>query len=145
MISPATSFPELLEFVKRKFGLLCWGSGEGAGGGGGESDARSGDLGFKLKIKDEEGDMVTMGDQEDLDMAILACRDVAATAEGDGEFPVMGKMEVRTTPPPYLPSLPLKTFADIVVDMGSRDLNVYSSFANTSLAGYGRAGQSMAG
>ncbi|KAF1352561.1 hypothetical protein BDV97DRAFT_149497 [Delphinella strobiligena] len=102
MISPSTTFPELLEQVKRKFGLLCWegeGSGSGSGSGTGTVGAR-----FRLGIRDEEGDMVTMGDQEDLEMAVLACRDglVAAAAARNGggvggddaNIPVMGKMEI---------------------------------------------------
>ncbi len=42
-----------------------------------------------MKIKDEEGDMVTMGDQEDLDMSIGTCKAAAAKDMAD-----MGKMEV---------------------------------------------------
>ncbi|WPH02896.1 Neutrophil cytosol factor 2 [Acrodontium crateriforme] len=45
--------------------------------------------GFKLKIRDEEGDMVTMADQDDYDMAVEACRTLAAKEKND-----MGKMEM---------------------------------------------------
>ncbi|SMQ47267.1 unnamed protein product [Zymoseptoria tritici ST99CH_1A5] len=44
---------------------------------------------FKLKIKDEDGDMVTMADQDDLDMAMGTCKAAAAK-----EMAEMGKMEV---------------------------------------------------
>lgn len=129
MISPSTTFPELLEQVKRKFGLLCWegeGSGSGTGSGTGTVGAR-----FRLGIRDEEGDMVTMGDQEDLEMAVLACRDglVAAAAAArngggvggdDANIPVMGKMEVCITPTHVLKFrlFDRKGFADFVADMG---------------------------
>ena len=42
-----------------------------------------------LGWKDEDGDRITMGDQEDLDMAIAMCRDLAAKENVD-----MGKLEV---------------------------------------------------
>ncbi|KAI7281881.1 hypothetical protein KC345_g3856 [Hortaea werneckii] len=44
---------------------------------------------FKLKIRDEEGDMVTMGDQDDLDMAMAVCKAAAAQERAE-----MGKMEI---------------------------------------------------
>ena len=82
MISPTTTFDELVELVRKKFGLLC--------GDGGEMGRSTGE--FKVKIRDEEGDMVTLGDQEDLDMAVQACREGIA-AIGNEEVH-MGKMEV---------------------------------------------------
>ncbi|QIW95375.1 hypothetical protein AMS68_000893 [Peltaster fructicola] len=44
---------------------------------------------FKLKIKDEEGDMVTVSDQDDLDMAIATSKTAAMKERAD-----MGKMEI---------------------------------------------------
>lgn len=44
---------------------------------------------FKVKMKDEEGDMITMGDQDDLDQAIGVCTAAAAKEKAD-----MGKMDV---------------------------------------------------
>ncbi len=43
---------------------------------------------FKCKIRDD-GDMITMGDQDDLDMAIMTCKEDARREAAD-----MGKMEV---------------------------------------------------
>ena len=68
MTTPTVTYSELSEQIKVKFGF----SG-----------------GFKLKIKDEEGDMVTMADQDDLDMAIGMCKSAAAKDRQD-----MGKMEM---------------------------------------------------
>ena len=68
MTTPAVTYSELSEQIKTKFGLTG---------------------GFKLKIKDEEGDMVTMADQDDLDMAVGICKSAAAKDRQD-----MGKMEM---------------------------------------------------
>ena len=68
MTTPAVQYQDLAEQIRAKFGI------QGA---------------FKLKIKDEEGDSITMGDQDDLDMAISMCRSAAAKERAD-----MGKMEV---------------------------------------------------
>lgn len=68
MTTPSVQFAELVEQIRAKFGL----------GGA-----------FKLKIRDEEGDSITMGDQEDLEMAVGLCRSVAANERVE-----MGKMEM---------------------------------------------------
>lgn len=68
MTTPAVTFEALFEQIRVKFGFK---------------------EGFKLKIKDEDGDMVTMGDQDDLDMAMGTCKVAAAKDMAD-----MGKMEV---------------------------------------------------
>ncbi|RMX75035.1 hypothetical protein D0869_11999 [Hortaea werneckii] len=68
MASPAVQFDDLREQVATKFKL--------------KKD-------IKLKIRDEEGDMVTMGDQDDLDMAMAACKAAAAQERAE-----MGKMEI---------------------------------------------------
>ncbi|KAK0960763.1 hypothetical protein LTR91_019582 [Friedmanniomyces endolithicus] len=69
MTAPTVTFAELTELIRLKFGL--------------------GVSGFRLKIKDEEGDLVTLSDQEDLEMAVGICRVSAAK-----EWAEMGKMEV---------------------------------------------------
>lgn len=61
-------YAELLGKIKGKFGL--------------EGDVR-------LRIKDEDGDMVTVGDQDDLDLAVLGCKEMAGAEKAE-----MGKMEV---------------------------------------------------
>lgn len=68
MTTPTVTYMELAEQIRIKFGLPG---------------------GFKLKIKDDEGDMVTMADQDDLDMAIGMSK--AAAAKDKQE---MGKMEM---------------------------------------------------
>ncbi|CZT15916.1 related to NADPH oxidase cytosolic protein p67phox [Ramularia collo-cygni] len=68
MTAPTVSYEELFEQIRVKFGFKT---------------------GFKLKIKDEDGDMVTMADQDDLDMAMGTCKAAAAKDMAD-----MGKMEV---------------------------------------------------
>ncbi|KAK4494057.1 hypothetical protein PRZ48_012830 [Zasmidium cellare] len=67
MTTPDVSFENVVEQIRAKFGI------QGA---------------FKVKMRDEEGDMVTMADGEDWEMAVGACR---AKDGGAGE---MGKMEV---------------------------------------------------
>ena len=68
MIGPAIEFADFIDQIRAKFGLR-----------------RS----FKVKINDD-GDMITMGDQDDLDMAISTARKQAQREKSD-----MGKMEVR--------------------------------------------------
>ncbi|KAF2167735.1 hypothetical protein M409DRAFT_53709 [Zasmidium cellare ATCC 36951] len=68
MTYPDVKFEEVVEQIRNKFGF------QGA---------------FKVKMRDEEGDMVTMADAEDWEMAVGACRVVAAGGGGG-----MGKMEV---------------------------------------------------
>ena len=68
MTTPSVGIDELSEQIKTKFGFKG---------------------GFKLKIKDDEGDMVTMADQDDLEMAIGICKASAAKDRLE-----MGKMEM---------------------------------------------------
>ena len=68
MIAPDVAFQDLMDQVRNKLRL------EGR---------------FKLKMRDEEGDMVTMGDQDDLEMAVEACKKCARKERAD-----MGKMDV---------------------------------------------------
>ena len=53
--------------------------------------------GFKLKIRDDDmpnGDMITMGDQDDLEMALMSVKSNARKEGAD-----MAKLEVRSHPP----------------------------------------------
>jgi hypothetical protein len=71
MIGVAVEFPDLVDKVREKFGLRKR---------------------FKIKVKDEDvpnGDMITMGDQDDLDMVIMSVKSQAKRERLD-----MGKMEV---------------------------------------------------
>ena len=68
MTSAAPQYSELAEQVRSKFGMKA---------------------GVRLRIKDEDGDMVTVGDQDDLDLAVMACKDLA-----ESERVEMGKMEI---------------------------------------------------
>jgi len=66
---PETDFPALEQIIRVKFGL--------------------GANAFKLKIRDEEGDMVTMGDQDDWEMYLGVVRAAANRERGE-----MGKGEM---------------------------------------------------
>lgn len=71
MIGPAIEFTDLVDRIRDKFALRKR---------------------FKLKIRDDDlpdGDMVTMADQDDLDMAIMVVKQTAKREKTD-----MGKMEV---------------------------------------------------
>lgn len=71
MIGVAIEFPDLVDKIREKFGLRKR---------------------FKLKVRDDDvpnGDMITMGDQDDLDMAFMSVKANARKERLD-----MGKMEV---------------------------------------------------
>ncbi|KAF2487864.1 putative PB1 domain protein [Neohortaea acidophila] len=68
MTVPSVTFAQLAEQIRVKFGLRG---------------------GFKLKVKDEDGDSITMGDDDDLEMAMGFCRAGAARERSE-----MGKMEI---------------------------------------------------
>jgi len=71
MIGVAVEFPDLVDKIREKFGLRKR---------------------FKIKVRDEDvpnGDMITMGDQDDLDMVIMSVKSNAKKERLD-----MGKMEV---------------------------------------------------
>ncbi|KAH0356887.1 hypothetical protein KCU81_g395, partial [Aureobasidium melanogenum] len=70
MIQPDTSYDTFCEQIRKKFGFAAKES-------------------FKLKMKDEEGDMVTMGDEDDLEMLVASAKEQA-----NREGAEMGKMEV---------------------------------------------------
>lgn len=71
LVGAAVEFPDLADRVRDKFGLKRR---------------------FKIKVKDEDvpdGDMITMGDQDDLDMAVMTAKSVARKTRQE-----IGKMEV---------------------------------------------------
>ncbi|KAH0170585.1 hypothetical protein KCU67_g2569, partial [Aureobasidium melanogenum] len=71
MIQPDVSYDTFVEQIRKKFGY------------------HAAKESFKLKMKDEEGDMVTMGDEDDLEMLVTSAREQA-----NKEGAEMGKMEV---------------------------------------------------
>lgn len=84
MVGAAVEYPDFLGKVRDKFGL----------------EGRR----FKIKIRDEDvpdGDMITMGDQDDLDMAMASSKAIARRTRQE-----VGKLDVRLTPNP---SAALKT------------------------------------
>lgn len=71
MVGPAIEFPDLVDRIRDKFGLRNK---------------------FKIKIKDEdspEGEMITIGDQDDLDLVMTSVKQEARRQRSD-----TGKMEV---------------------------------------------------
>ncbi|KAK4619998.1 Neutrophil cytosol factor 2 [Fulvia fulva] len=68
MTTPSVSFEEFSQQIRAKFSIKG---------------------GYKLKMKDEEGDMITMGDQDDLEMAMGMCKAAARKDMAD-----MAKMEI---------------------------------------------------
>ena len=68
MASATPNYLELLEQVRVKFSI--------------KSEIR-------LRIRDDDGDMVTVGDQDDLDLAVMVCKQSAEVERAE-----MGKMEV---------------------------------------------------
>jgi hypothetical protein len=78
MIGTAIEFPDLVDKVREKFGIRKR---------------------FKIKVRDDDmpnGDMITMGDQDDLDMAIMSVKSNAKRDRLD-----MGKMEVSSLQIPH--------------------------------------------
>lgn len=81
MIGTAIEFPDFVDKIRDKFGLRRR---------------------FKLKVPDDDvpnGDMITMGDQDDLEMIIMTVKSLARRQRQD-----IGKMEVSSsdTPPVLL-------------------------------------------
>jgi hypothetical protein len=75
MIGTAVEFPDLVDRVREKFGLRRR---------------------FKIKVRDDDmpnGDMITMGDQDDLEMVIMSVKSQARKQRQE-----IGKMEVRLHP-----------------------------------------------
>lgn len=78
MIGTAIEFPDFVDRIKEKFGMRRR---------------------FKIKIKDEdmpEGDMITIGDQDDLEMAIQTSTNMAKRQRQD-----VAKMEVSIFSRPF--------------------------------------------
>ena len=76
-VSPSSTYKEFTERVKDKFGL-----------------GRR----FKIKVKDDDmpdGDMITMGDQDDWEMAMQTVKQTARKQRID-----QGRLDVSITPPP---------------------------------------------
>ena len=71
MIGTAVEYADLVDKIRDKFSLRTR---------------------FKCRIQDD-GDMITMADQDDLDMAIATCKSNAQRERAD-----MGKMEASTSP-----------------------------------------------
>lgn len=69
MIGPSIEFAEFENRIREKFGFKCP---------------------LKMKVQDD-GDMITMVDQEDLDLLFTSAREVARREGSE-----MGKMEVRS-------------------------------------------------
>ena len=72
---------------------------------------------FKLKIRDDDmpdGDMITMGDQDDLEMALMSVKGNARMEGAD-----MGKLEVS-----FYPLLTNTNYANDSLGMGSRTLGI---------------------
>jgi len=75
MIGVAIEFPDMVDKIREKFGLRKR---------------------FKIKVRDDDipdGDMITMGDQDDLEMVIMSVKSQARKERLD-----MGKMEVSSDP-----------------------------------------------
>ncbi|KAH8194977.1 hypothetical protein TruAng_010862 [Truncatella angustata] len=70
MVGTAVEFPDLVDRIRDKFGLRGR---------------------FKIKVRDEDSpeDMITMGDQDDLDMVIMSAKQAARKQRQD-----IGKMEI---------------------------------------------------
>ena len=97
MIGAAVEFPDLVDRIRDKFGIRRR---------------------FKIKIRDDDGpdgDMVTMGDQDDLDMAVMTAKSQARKQRLD-----TGKMEVSSSPVFIFttPSIHLLTRVFIDLDPG---------------------------
>lgn len=71
MLAPSIDYYDLLDRIREKFALQR--------------------AAFKCRIEDD-GDMITLGDQDDLDMAVQTAVGNARRERGD-----MGKMEVSVT------------------------------------------------
>ena len=71
IITVSVGFDEFADRVREKFGIRQR---------------------FKLKVKDEEGDLITLGDRDDWEMGMGMCRKEARRAAAD-----VGKMEVSLT------------------------------------------------
>ena len=91
MIGTAVEFPDFVDRIREKFGLRKR---------------------FKIKVKDDDmpnGEMITMGDQDDLEMVLMSVKSQARKERLD-----MGKMEV-SYPPLHQKA---RTIANIILRFG---------------------------
>jgi hypothetical protein len=102
MIGAAVEFPDLVDRIREKFALRRR---------------------FKIKVQDDDmpnGDMITMGDQDDLDMVIMSVKSMARKQRQE-----IGKMEVSWTVFP-LSLRCVARMADPVLDMDPRSIDIYT-------------------
>lgn len=98
MVGTAVEFPDFVDRIRDKFGLRRR---------------------FKIKVRDDDmpnGDMITLGDQDDLDMVVMTCKSVARKTRQE-----IGKMEVSIRPP----SRNTRTLTDTLCRSGSRRCRGY--------------------
>jgi hypothetical protein len=86
----------------------------------------------RLKIKmQDDGDMITMGDQDDLDLLISSARQLARKERNE-----MGKMEVCHDPIEYtLPATMNRITDQPIIDMGSRATMICETLLSLLLCG----------
>lgn len=114
MIGPAVEFGDFEGRIREKFGFRG-----------------------KLKIKmQDDGDMITMGDQDDLDLLITSAKQMARKEKNE-----MGKMEVCLNPVEHFYSTITSPLTDnLFTDMDSRNDMIYETKLSTFLlASYGCA------
>lgn len=102
MIGTAIEFVDLVDRIREKFGLRKR---------------------FKIKMRDEDmpnGDMITMGDQDDLEMAIMYVKANAKKERLD-----MGKLDVSFLIPHSVP-----TFVNVLVALDSGDMSTKMNNVN---------------
>ena len=72
LLGPESTFVQVVDLVRKKFGMV---------------------RDFKVKMADEEGDMITMADEDDWEMCVAGCRKKAVEEESE-----LGKIDVSTLP-----------------------------------------------
>lgn len=98
MVGMAVEFPDLVDRIRDKFGLRRR---------------------LKLKVREDEvpnGDMITMGDQDDLDMVLMSVKSNARRQRQD-----IGRMEVSSTD--TLRQLLRKQRTNLITGLGARGLD----------------------
>lgn len=95
MIGTAVEFPDFVDRIREKFGLRRR---------------------FKIKVRDDDvpnGDMITMGDQDDLDMVVMSCKTAARKTRQE-----MGRMEVSF----FIAMTISRSEPNNATDLGTRNL-----------------------